>query len=405
MNRKEYMDRLKEALEGAEESLRDEIISDYEAHFDDAAASGRSEEETCESLGSIEELVAEIGLEGGKTADREGLGRSGVLGATGDGREAENTAERATDSAKIYTEVTQDGDQTGQESQTRIDTLIVRGLCADVTVRRAAGEKIGLDFRNSGSKKQQLTFELEHHVEGNTLIAEVVRKDARSWFFQMVNSMGLELYVDVPDGMKRVEIHSASGDVDCAGIRSDELAISSLSGDLDGRDLDARKLEMKTASGDIKCVSAHAEEAHFSSKSGDVELEAVNVRNIVTDSISGDVAFRSGAASLAQMSTVSGDAIYVGPAEDMSIRSTSGDVAARVSSPVRAKLTSISGDVVLTLENSRGYRGRISTISGDASASFGNDSRSGSRGLTVSFGTPESEIEASSKSGDVTIKA
>ncbi|MBP5159293.1 MAG: DUF4097 family beta strand repeat protein, partial [Lachnospiraceae bacterium] len=323
---------------------------------------------------------------------------------TEDGR-AQNTAERATDSAKIYTEVTQDGEQTGQRSQTKIDTLVVNGLSADVIVRKAAGEKIGLDFRNSGSRKQQLAYELEHHVEGNALIVEVVRKEARSWFFQMVNNVGLELRVDVPDNMKRVEIRSASGDVDCAGIRGDELAISSMSGDLDGRDLDARKLEMKTASGDIKCVSAHAEEAHFSSKSGDVELEAVNVRNIVTDSISGDVAFRSGAASLAQMSTVSGDAIYVGPAEDMSIRSTSGDVAARVSSPVRAKLKSISGDVALTLENSRGYRGRISTISGDASASFGNDSRLGSRGLTVNFGTPESEIEADSKSGDVTIKA
>ncbi len=60
MNKMEYLSALKEALSDTEESIMREIVSDYEEHFQAGMENGKSEEEICEDLGSIEDLVKEI---------------------------------------------------------------------------------------------------------------------------------------------------------------------------------------------------------------------------------------------------------------------------------------------------------------------------------------------------------
>ena len=60
MNKQEYMYNLFEALRPFDEDVRNEIISDYEEHFADGLASGKTEEQIVEELGSIDELIAEL---------------------------------------------------------------------------------------------------------------------------------------------------------------------------------------------------------------------------------------------------------------------------------------------------------------------------------------------------------
>ncbi len=60
MNKIEYLNALKAALKDTEESVMEEIISDYEEHFQVGMERGKSEEQICEELGSIDDLVAEI---------------------------------------------------------------------------------------------------------------------------------------------------------------------------------------------------------------------------------------------------------------------------------------------------------------------------------------------------------
>ena len=60
MNKIEYLNALKEALKDTEESVMEEIISDYEEHFQVGIEKGKSEEQICEELGSIDDLVNEI---------------------------------------------------------------------------------------------------------------------------------------------------------------------------------------------------------------------------------------------------------------------------------------------------------------------------------------------------------
>lgn len=60
MNKSEYLSKLKEALKDTDESTMEEIVSDYEEHFQVGMEYGKSEEQICEELGSIEDLVEEI---------------------------------------------------------------------------------------------------------------------------------------------------------------------------------------------------------------------------------------------------------------------------------------------------------------------------------------------------------
>ncbi len=61
MNRKEYMEQLSKAMEGIEPDTARDILEDYEAHFERALESGRSEEEIISELGSVDEFVEELG--------------------------------------------------------------------------------------------------------------------------------------------------------------------------------------------------------------------------------------------------------------------------------------------------------------------------------------------------------
>jgi DUF4097 and DUF4098 domain-containing protein YvlB len=60
MNKAEYLNALKEALKNTDHDVMEEIVSDYEEHFQVGIENGKSEEQICEDLGSIEDLVKEI---------------------------------------------------------------------------------------------------------------------------------------------------------------------------------------------------------------------------------------------------------------------------------------------------------------------------------------------------------
>ena len=60
MTKTEYLNALKNALKNTDESIMEEIVMDYEEHFQAGMENGKSEEQICEDLGSIEDLVEEI---------------------------------------------------------------------------------------------------------------------------------------------------------------------------------------------------------------------------------------------------------------------------------------------------------------------------------------------------------
>lgn len=60
MNKIEYLNALKEALKYVDITVMEEIVSDYEEHFQVGMENGKSEEQICRELGLINDLVKEI---------------------------------------------------------------------------------------------------------------------------------------------------------------------------------------------------------------------------------------------------------------------------------------------------------------------------------------------------------
>jgi uncharacterized membrane protein len=65
MTRKDFLSRLRRGLEGLSPDHIHDVMSDYEAHFSDGLASGRTEEEIAAALGDPARLARELKAEAG----------------------------------------------------------------------------------------------------------------------------------------------------------------------------------------------------------------------------------------------------------------------------------------------------------------------------------------------------
>ncbi|MDP2764001.1 MAG: DUF1700 domain-containing protein, partial [Brevundimonas sp.] len=65
MTRAEFMGRLRRGLVGMPAAAADDITADYEIHFEDGAAAGRSEAAVAEALGDPDRLARELRAEAG----------------------------------------------------------------------------------------------------------------------------------------------------------------------------------------------------------------------------------------------------------------------------------------------------------------------------------------------------
>ena len=60
MTKSEYMDALREKLQHYNRALETEILEDYEQHFAEGLAEGRTEEDIIAELGNIEDMLQEF---------------------------------------------------------------------------------------------------------------------------------------------------------------------------------------------------------------------------------------------------------------------------------------------------------------------------------------------------------
>ena len=81
MTRADFLARLKKGLVGMPVASAAEILSDYEAHFDDGVAAGRSESDVASALGDPERLARELKAEAGVKRWRQEQTPSAAAGA------------------------------------------------------------------------------------------------------------------------------------------------------------------------------------------------------------------------------------------------------------------------------------------------------------------------------------
>jgi len=87
MTRSEFLDRLRRGLGGMPQATVDDIVADYDTHFTDALAAGRSEADVAAALGDptrlARELRAEVGMKHWETTKSPSSAASAVLAIVG----------------------------------------------------------------------------------------------------------------------------------------------------------------------------------------------------------------------------------------------------------------------------------------------------------------------------------
>ena len=345
-------------------ALHEELMNNCQEHYQDLIDRGLSEDEAVgevvESLKGMKDVIAQYPKKaaGTSASPKTEEGRTWVFSGM--------------DSLRVET-----GDQ---------DIFV--GPSADGSIHIYCDDPEGLNAETDGTRlmitgvkkteKAASAFEMPEGEEISiTGLLNMVGKAIRNVTSSFI--AGAAIRVEVPDGqMKKIELNSRSGDIECTCAMAREMTVRSTSGDVTLEPVaekTAENLLVSTVSGDAE-VHGSALDAEISSMSGEVSADGV-FENLKMKSTSGDVNFTGSVIDLSAHS-ISGDA-------ELTIENTS---------LKKADAKSTSGDVDISLPAGlTGVHAECSTVSGDCL------SRVSDAGVNAAV-----QIRAKSVSGDVTVQ-
>ena len=239
MTKSEYMQALQEKMEKFNRELQMEIVEDYEQHFAEGLAAGRTEDEIIEELGNIEDMISEL-------PEKD---------------------------IKQEISIPQSADNEKSADSQKYNAVVIDGLVADVHVQNSADGKITMEYHNEGDDAQKKLYRFYQYEENGVFHLGVKRNDNAAYTRQAkravkimlfgrsyeinVSSSGdsldrdISLTVGIPEGMSRVEASTGSGDIDFDGD-FEEYIVRTGSGDVEMRvGSRARAVLVETGSGDM----------------------------------------------------------------------------------------------------------------------------------------------------------
>lgn len=345
MNKKEYMERLWMGLDDMDEAAAQEIVQDFESHFDQAVREGRSEEEICEELGSPDELIREL---------------------RGAGRESGHAP----------------GQEHTQTAETNgITSVIVEAGTADVHVSVSKTREIDANLYDRRNPLRVNNYELEctqHH----DVYQIRVRPLERRWL-RLGSNEDLHLDLSLPTGLDKLQLSTVSGDIK-----------------LDA-DLDIRGFDLNSTSGDIETRGLCCKAMKITSIAGDIQLQ-VQTEMLDLSSVSGDLEIETADTQLVRVNTISGEVNLSGEVRALLATTKSGDFEMRLIGCESLKAETLSGDLELTLPDCPGFECSVSGLSGDFRARMhGPVDR---QGRTWIYGDGSCKMAFKTISGDINIR-
>lgn len=352
MKKEEYLNHVEQALKAYDKAYVDEIVRDYEEHFQNAKEQGKSEEEICASLGSPEVVIQEI---------QELLS------------ETQNVTNEI---ARPFTETEevpfqkfqqQEWHNRGDFQQEDFTKIHFQAGTADIKIIPSQDAYFHLYTEDPSDGKY-----LEYKIEENTYYGRVCNKREGS-------ILGLNILMGFLGGqIGKVILEIPRG--------MEELGVEALSGDIHAEQIQVTALSLSTFSGDIATEDIHCQSLTCSSKSGDVEVKKVHTESMVIETISGDVSYK-------QIHT-----------HTFTCHTTSGDVGGKHLDSQNVYVKTVSGDGKIHLDCfGEPYYACTKTISGDMKVKGGLQVSSQEfQNLRVGEGR---KVSFSSVSGDCVMKA
>ncbi len=389
MTRKEYMEQLSQALKCFSPAVRAEVLEDYETHFTSGLDDGKTEDEICRELGSIELFIEELSQMETPTAEAS--------------------------LSDLNTQPIPLADLTPQTAT----KLILNGLHAEVTLSDSPDQKFHIYYECSGTMKQKLQYHFDWHEEGDTIYASVKKVSVAKGFFSSLTAPDITVKAQIPPYMNGIKVETVSGDIfasnltatlqvkSCSGnIRANHLNGSfifhTLSGDISAKHLTG-PCQFNTSSGDIYAEYLN-DSCIFNSRSGDIHVNQLS-GSCVFNTSSGDIDTEN-LSGRCMLRSSSGDINVQGTLSECSIRTASGDVDVFTDTGFSGEIGTVSGDIEINLSDSKaGFIIDYSTISGDFEVNCCSNSKhiSGKKGHTEIPGNGSYKLKLSTTSGDITL--
>lgn len=369
MTKSEYMTILQEKMQRYNIAVEKEILEDYEQHFVEGLAEGRTEEEIIAELGNIEDMLQEFSEEDLK-------------------QELETVEQQSSQSnsyERLYREV------------------VIDGLLADVEVCGSGDDQLRIDYENRGNKTQKLRYYFYQYEKDGIFYAgikerkgvEFRRESGRDSVLDVFSHFtswsggDIDLRLEIPVGIPVVRLNTTSGDLEIREIQTGELDAQCASGDMRIEAVNCRKLSGRTQSGDME-VSGVAMAAN--------ENTEINLHTA-----SGDIGIQRMSAGKIYMQTASGD-LNAGQLEtgELKLQTSSGELELENVQCTKAVLRSGSGD--MEIENIRGKELSVETGSGDVELQADMkemDIRTGSGDIDLEAGSDAEQIRLAAGSGDI----
>ncbi len=206
---------------------------------------------------------------------------------------------------------------------------------------------------------------------GNILDVKVIYPD---WIF-LINR-NLNLVVEVPkEYYGKLDVTTASGDIDIRNLNTTEFKIISASGEVDAYNIDnSEEGVIRTASGDIGIKEFNSDELLIKSISGEVSCEYIEVLNSFNvETSSGDIKVKNLLNEYGEFKSISGEIDIENSKKINSIKTTSGDINIKnLEIDNDLYIQSISGEVYLDFIEGSLIDLEFDSGSGDLDNSFGN---------------------------------
>ena len=345
-------------MEECDADFREEILADFNEHFEQGKMKGRSEEEIAASLGDVRELIEELKQEQHQRSEKK---------------------QKAKDSAEFR-------------------RVRVQGLTADVIVRPSQKDQVEYVLSDRGAQVNIHNYLIEETIHGDELLIEVKRRTHRLFNFDFAN---LILQVSLPQTLDSAVLQSVSGKVDLERIELAQLECKSTSGAIEVVDCSG-DLKAVTVSGEITIQKHDGGRLELSTTSGDIEIQGNDFTMIRMNSLSGDIEVDCQHAEMIQMNSLSGDLQFQGAAKNISGNTKSGDVEISCEEAEAIKLESLSGDVELCLPDCTGMQCALKTLSGDVDIDLSQPYQF-KRNYLI-FGDESCVVSLKTLSGDITLR-
>lgn len=425
MTKEEYLSKLRQRLQGFDQEIIEEIMQDYEEHFNLGYAQHKSDEEIIASLGSIDELIKEMEQcyerhqKNSIYIDFSDLNSSlselkRSFKDLGENLKNEfkdmNFNFSSDDFADFEVHDLSSENEFGEAMQRftfpdTVRSIKVNGFYGEIEVR--PGDELAVEYECEGSKKTKLMSPLCTNVQDDELTIQIENLHTYGHIVKFSPDMRLFLYV--PEFIETLSFNNCSDDItieevhleqldsklagSCINIRESQIkkcSCTTASGDMRIENCEIDSLALTTSSGELEVLDCELAKATLAAKSGDIQVIGGSSRMIVANSISGDVQINSEGC------------------EAYAINTTSGDIQLTISNECAMQLNSVSGDVeVYLLASINGFVAAASTVSGDINICFDDldkdDLPNGIYQYAREGEEMEVKIKAKTTSGDIYI--